>query len=243
VVNRASGKGKAKGAGGGSGGGKRGFYLLLAALLIAGIGTISYLAARPKQTVSQVDSTIVPVPNQGHVTGSDSALVEIVEFADFECPGCGQFANITEPDVRARLVNSGQVRFRLMHFPLSMHPNAWPAHLAAWCAGEQGKFWEMHDLIFQNQDRWNTQTTRRPERVLGDLAKRVGVNENQYQSCVDSRKYHPQIQANVQEGIRLGVGSTPTFIIGGKRIADVLSYDELKRYVDEALTQARATKK
>ncbi len=230
-------------AGRGGDGGKRGFYLVLAVLAVAGIGTISWLAARPSQAVTQIDTSVAPVPNQGHVIGSDSAPVEIVEFADFECPACGQFANITEPDVRSRLVNTGQVRFRFMHFPLSMHPNAWPAHLASWCAGEQGKFWEMHDAIFLNQDRWNTQATRRPDRVLADLARGVGVNADQYEACVDARKFQPQIQANIQEGLRLAVGSTPTFIIGTKRVASVVSYDELKRYVDEALTLARATKK
>lgn len=239
-MSRPSGKAKSKGGGGRN---KGPFYLLIAILLIAGIGTLSYLSARPSQAVSQIDSTVAPVPNQGHVIGSDTAPVEIVEFADFECPACGQFANITEPDVRARLVNTGLVRFRFMHFPLSMHRNAWPAHLASWCAAEQGKFWEMHDAIFQNQDRWNTQATSRPERFLNDLARQIGVNADQFQTCMSSRKYHPQIQANVQEGIRLGVGSTPTFIIGNKRVATVMSYDELKRYVDEVRTQAGATKK
>jgi protein-disulfide isomerase len=235
VVSRQGGKQK--------GGGKQPFYLLIALLAIAGIGTLSYLAARPREAISEIDSAVAPVPNQGQVIGSDTAPVEIVEFADFECPACGQFANITEPDVRQRLVNTGRVRFRFMHFPLNIHRNALAAHLAAWCAAEQGKFWEMHDAIFQNQDRWNSQATSRPDRVLGDLARRIGVNAEQYDACVSSRKFHPQIQANVQEGLRLGVGSTPTFIIGNKRIAEVVSYDELKRYVDEATSQARATKK
>jgi protein-disulfide isomerase len=162
----------------------------------------------------------------------------VVEFADFECPGCGSFATLTEPDMRSRLVNTGLVRFRFMDFPLNMHPNAMTAHLAARCAGEQGKFWEMHDAIFMNQDRWNTQATRRPDRVLAPLARQVGVNADQYESCMSTRKY----QANVDEGVRRGVNGTPTFFIGNKRTSDVLSYDALKRLVDDALAQARSTK-
>lgn len=230
------------GARGGGGGDKRWFYIALAALAIGGIGTLSYMSVRPSGAVSQVDSTLPPMPNQGHVMGSDSAPVEVVEFGDFECPGCGSFANLTEPDIRARLVNTGMIRFRYMDFPLSMHPNARTAHLASWCAGEQGKFWEMHDAIFLNQDRWNTQATSRPDRVLGTLAEQSGVNMDQYESCMRSGKYDPQIRANVEEGARRGVSGTPTFFIGSKRIAEPLSYDEFKKYVDEALTLARATK-
>lgn len=223
-------------------GGKRWFYIALAAVLIAGIGILSYMSVRPSGAVSQVDTTLPPIPNQGHVMGSDSAAVEVVEFADFECPACGSFATLTEPDVRTRLVNTGLVRFRFMDFPLSMHPNAWPAHLASWCAAEQGKFWEMHDAIFMNQDRWNTQATSRPDRVLGGLARQIGANMDQYEACVSSRKFQPQIRANVDEGARRAVSGTPTFFIGSKRIAEPLSYDEFKKYVDEALALTRATK-
>jgi protein-disulfide isomerase len=223
-------------------GGKRWFYIVLAVLLIVGIATLAYLAARPNQSVAQVDPTIVPVANQGHVIGSDSALVEVTEFADFECPACGNFANLTEPDVRARLVNTGLIRFRFMDYPLPMHPNTWSAHMAAWCAGEQGKFWEMHDAIFLNQDRWSAETTRRPDNVLNPLARQVGVNMSQYESCVRARKYQPQIQANVNEATRRGVNSTPTFVIGNKQVATSISYDQFKRLVDEAIAAARATK-
>jgi protein-disulfide isomerase len=222
-------------------GDKRWFYFALGLLAIGGIGTLSYLSSRPPD-VSLVDSTIRPIANQGHVLGSDTAPVEVVEFADFECPGCGSFATLTEPDVRSRLVNTGLVRFRYMDFPLNMHPNAMTAHIAAWCAGEQGKFWEMHDAIFMNQDRWNTQATRRPDRVLAPLARQVGVNADQYETCMSTRKYQPQVQANVDEGVRRGVSGTPTFFIGNKRTSDVLSYDALKKLVDDALAQARATK-
>src|SRR5438045_1315596 len=94
-------------------GNKRPFYMSVGVLLVGGIATLSYMSSRPKQ-ISYLDSTIAPIPNAGHVIGSDSAPVEVVEFGDFECPACGSFANLTEPDVRARLVLTGQVRFRFM---------------------------------------------------------------------------------------------------------------------------------
>jgi len=217
----------------------RGFYLLLGALAVAGIALLGYMAARSGPQVTTLDSAAA-VPNQGHVMGSDSARVEVVEFADFECPACGSFANLTEPDVRARLVNTGQVRFRFMDFPLDIHRNTMAAHNAAWCGSEQGKFWEMHDGIFQNQDRWATQATRRPESVLENVARSIALNMDQYRACMSSNKYHPQIRANYNEAVRLGIQSTPTFVVGNRRIPGAISYDQFKRYVDEAAAAAPA---
>jgi len=217
----------------------RPFFIIVGLLLIAGITALSYMATRPKGNVSLADTTLPPVPNTGHVIGSDSAPVEVVEFADFECPACGSFATLTEPDVRKRLVATGVVRYRFMDYPLSMHRNTWSAHRAAWCAGEQGKFWEMHDALFFNQDRWSGETTSRPMGVISDIARGVGVNMDQFSGCVDSRKFDPQIRANQQEAERRQVASTPTFLIGNKKVASAISYDEFKRHVDEAVAQAR----
>lgn len=241
VKNTASGKKVVKNARAGN---QRMFYIALGVLAVAGIAFLSWSTMKPKEPNAFVlDSAVALVPNQGHVIGSDSAKLEVVEFADFECPACGNFATLTEPDVRTRLVNTGQIRFRFIDFPLQMHPNARAAHMAAWCAGEQNKFWEMHDAIFAVQDRWSGYATRRPNRVFSELAKNVGVNMDQYESCVSSNKYAGQIQANVDEGIRQQVNGTPTFFYGRIKSGPV-SYDEFKKYVDQALasTNAPATK-
>ena len=218
----------------------RTFYILLGAIAVAGIAALSWVSTRGNAATAWTASEITLVTNQGHVIGSDSAPIEVVEFADFECPGCGQFANISEPDVRARLVNTGTIRFRFMDFPLENHPNTRAAHMAAWCAGEQNKFWEMHDAIFSNQDRWSGYATSRPDRVLSDLAQRVGVNMDQYGSCVSTKKYAGQIQSNFDAGATQGVGVTPTFYIGGRKVTGAIPYDEFKRQVDEVIAEARA---
>ena len=236
-----SGKRDSEGTGGG---GKRWFYIALAVLLIGGIAFLSYMTTRPpKLSTLAIDSSVTLVPNQGHVIGSDSARIEVTEFADFECPGCGSFATLAEPDVRSRLVNAGVIRFRFMDFPLQMHQNTRSAHLAAWCAGEQGKFWEMHDVIFQNQDRWNGEATTRPEGVLSQLARQVGVNPTQYDACVSSRKYAGQIQSNFDEAVRRQIQSTPTFIIGNRRLVGAAPYDKFKAAVDEVLAETPAAQR
>jgi protein-disulfide isomerase len=235
-----AGKGRAKAVVKGAKGGKQPFYFAIGLLLVAGIGTLSYMSSQSGS--GTVDTTLAPVANTGHIAGSDSALVEVIEFGDFECGACGSFANLTEPDVRARLVLTGQIRFRFMDYPLQGHRNTWPAHNAAWCAGEQGKFWEMHDAIYQNQDRWATEATRRPEKVLSGLARQVGVGMEQYEACMSTQKYRPQITSNSLEGMRLGVDRTPTFIFGTKRVPGAIGYDEFKKLVDPMIAEALRAK-
>ena len=222
------------------GGPGRGFWLALGLVAVLGLGALGYIASRPKVAVSAVDPNLPPMKAEGYVLGSPSAPVEVIEFADFECPGCGQFSTLTEPDVRTKLVNTGKVRMRFMDFPLPMHKNTWDAHLAAACANDQGKFWEMHDVIFQYQDRWNGETTSRPRNVLADLAKGIGLDMSKYDACMDADTHRAKVQANLQEAERLQVQQTPTFIIGGRKIPGAIPYDTFKRYVDEELAKAPA---
>ena len=217
------------------GGPGRGFYLGLAVIAIAGVGLLAWQASKPKQVVSEIDTTLPKMEAQGHVIGSPTAKLEVIEFADFECPGCGQFATLTEPDIRTRLVNTGLIRMRFIDYPLPMHKNTWHAHRAAWCAADQNKFWEMHDAIYANQDSWNGEVTSDPDKVLLGIAKGVGLDEAKYQQCIDTKKYQAQIQANMAEAEKRGIDRTPSFIIGSKKISGGMPYDDFKKAVDAEL--------
>ena len=221
---------------------RRPFYILLGAIGLAAVAFIAYQMAQARSSgVITVDPTI-PLPEaSGYLMGSATAPVQILEFADFECPACGSFATLTEPDMRKRLIETGQVSFRFLDFPLSMHPNSWDAHLAAACANEQGKFWEMHDQIFATQDQWNAQVTNRPKAIFTRLARAVGVNASQWEQCYDSQKYKLNIAATIREGERRLVSTTPTFVIGDKLIPGALGFDQLKAYVDSAAAKAAAS--
>ncbi len=207
------------------------FGPILGVVAIVGVAAIAWVVSRPKQVIKLDPTANITLEAKGVVTGSPDALVEIVEFADFECPGCGYFATLHEPDVMARLVASGEIRFRFMDFPLDMHPNAVAAHNAAACANEQGKFWEMHDAIFQTQDKWNTQATRDPKKVLQQVARDVGIDQGAWESCYDSGRQLEQIEANRRAGLRLRVGSTPSFKIGDQVYAGVMTFDEINQKV------------
>lgn len=216
------------------------FYALLGLVLVAGVALIAWLANRPKATGQAVAAGNVPTKAEPWVLGSATAPVTIVEFADFECPACGNYATVTAPDVKKRLVETGQARLEYYIFPLNIHPNTWPASLAAACADDQGKFWEMHDQLYQGQLDWNTQATRNPEKVIRPYAQQIGLDMAKYDQCMDSEVHRPRIQSHYNYAVQMNVPSTPTFIIGGRMYPGGLPYDEIKRLVDEAAKTAPA---
>jgi protein-disulfide isomerase len=221
---------------------RRPFYTILGGIALAAVVFIGWQMSQSKSSgVITIDAS-VPVPEAaGYVIGSPTAPVQVMEFADFECPACGSFAIMTEPDMRKRLVETGQVSFRFMDFPLPIHRNTWDASFAAACANEQGKFWEMHDRIFLTQDQWNGDVTNRPKAVFSRLAKELQLNESQWDECYDTQKYKLNIEANRREGERRLVQSTPTFVIGDKMIPGALGFDQLKAYVDSAAAKVNAS--
>jgi protein-disulfide isomerase len=220
-------------------GNTRQFIGVLVLVAIAGVGGLGYAITRPGTKAITVDPTIPAGAAEGHVLGNASAPVRVIEFGDFECPGCGDFANITEPDVRARFVNTGVVAFEFFDFPLTQHKNTWTAHNAAACADDQGKFWEMHDRLYAGQLDWNSEATSNPVKVMTRYAADLGMDVRKWQTCVNTQAHAGRIKGNQAEGTRRNIQQTPTFIIGSKQMAGSISFDVLKSLVDSALITAR----
>ena len=215
----------------------RGFYILLALVIIVGGVWIGTMANKPKApNVRDVDVTAAQA--EGYAIGNPKAPVQVLEFADFECPACGQFSTVTEPDVRTRLAATGKIGYRFYDFPLPMHKNTITASLAAACANEQGKFWEMHDALFFNQPEWSTQATDNPTKFFAQYAGQMGLDMPKWKECMAAQRHLTTIIANRKEGERRGVGQTPTFIIGRKVVAGSIGYDEFKARVDSAAVAA-----
>ncbi len=200
-----------------------------------GVAALGYVATKPKsssvQALDTADTTNAG-PAQGYLIGKVDAPVKIVEFADFECPSCGGWATVTEPDVRTRIINAGLANLTYYDFPLTQHRNTVAASNAAACADEQGKFWPMHDRLFQAQDEWNGEATESPKPFFKRYAGEVGLDVAKWEACFDAHKYQKRIAANLAEGLRRGVNSTPTFVIGNRVYPGMRSYDELKHIVD-----------
>ena len=220
----------------------RAFYLIIAAIAVAGVAALTYLSTRPKNvaTVSQIDTTLPKVESHGYVMGSPNAPLEVTEFGDFECPACGSFAVLTEPEIRKRFVDAGQIRWRFIDDPLPMHQNTWQASRAAACADEQGKFWPFHDLLYQTQDQWNSEATSDPDKFMKQYARQLGLNAQQFDQCVDSRKYQAKIQAHAALAEQRKVMQTPTFYIGTLEVAGALPYDAIAKNITEELAKVGA---
>lgn len=210
------------------------FYFGLALFAVVGFSVLWF--AR-RQSDAGVNLQEIPLPAvasedfAGYILGSDSAPLEITEYADFQCPACATLAVLTLPDVKNRLVSAGRVRWRFRDFPLdNLHRYTRTAHHAAACAAEQGLFWEMHDQLFFNQSVWAREGG--VERKYRDYARAIGADVDRYNDCMRSGRYRARIQASLEEGLSVGVGSTPTLIIGNLRIASSIPYDRLKALVD-----------
>jgi protein-disulfide isomerase len=222
-----------------------GFYYVLALIAVVGASILGYTLLRKPAAPVGTDVKIDPAktgPAQGYTIGKADAPVKIIEFADFECPGCGNFATVTEPDVRKRIIEPGLASLTFYDYPLPQHKNTMAAHNAAACANDQGKFWEMHDRLFNTQDQWNTQATDNPKPFFEKYAADIGLDTKAWETCFDARKYQGRIQANQAEGDRYQVGSTPTFVIAGKSYPGSIPYDALKAIVDSATPKPAATK-
>jgi protein-disulfide isomerase len=229
---------------------KKLFLLILGAVAVLG-GAFIAMQARGSGPAPRIVAELPPGDAgkaQPYVYGKPDAPVTISEFADFECPACAQFATLTEPDVRKRLADAGLVSFRFYDFPLDQHRNSVLASLSAACAADQNKFWEMHDRIFAGQDAWASRpgesdgaANRRASRLFAGYAKAIGLDEPAWSRCVEEQRHLDRIRANRQVGIQRQVRSTPTFVVGNKMFPGSISYDALKRLVDQAMPRRDTT--
>jgi protein-disulfide isomerase len=172
--------------------------------------------------------------------GDETAKVAIIEYSDFECPFCGKYAREVFPQVVQNYVKTGKVRYYYRDLPLPMHPNAFPAARAARCAGEQGKFWEMHDSLFANQ-------AALTKNDISARAGSIGLDVSKFNECLASDRYGDIIRKSATGAERLGVNGTPAFAFGvitaGGDVVKVNnlemgtgSYDSFKAEIDELLS-------
>ncbi len=165
--------------------------------------------------------------------GPKDAPVTIIEFSDFQCPYCSRL----EPAVEeAMKTYDGQIRLAYRQFPLSIHQHAEKAAEASLCANDQGKFWEMHDAMFGNQQALAVEQ-------LKAKAAELGMNADQFDKCLDSGKHKDQIQADIAAGSAAGVNGTPALFINGRFISGAVPFSEIQKVVDDELARKGITPK
>jgi protein-disulfide isomerase len=166
--------------------------------------------------------------------GQEEGIITVTEFADFQCPACAGFYPIIS-QVKEQFAD--QVRFEYKHFPLvQIHPNATTAHRAAQAAANQGKFWEMHDLLFERQQSWSDSTNSAG--VFEQYARELGLDMDKYQAEVNTSEILSVINADIEAGKSRSVTGTPTFFIDGEVIEDtstISTVDGFSRLIQEKI--------
>jgi protein-disulfide isomerase len=156
------------------------------------------------------------------VQGQPSAPVTWVEFSDFQCPYCSMLYSQTDSQIQSNYVATGKVQMYFRFFPLSFHDKANIAAEAAACANEQGKFWEMHNKLFENQNTWSGASSADALTAFQGYATAIGLDSTKYSSCMSTNKYATDIAASETEGQGYGVQGTPgVFVILPKSKTDV----------------------
>jgi protein-disulfide isomerase len=171
------------------------------------------------------------------ILGDASARVWFIMISDFQCPYCKQFHDQSFDSLRQAYVATGKARMAFINFPLSMHINAWPAAETAMCAGLQGKFWPVHDVLFVNQKVWAERKPAQP--VLDSIARAVGVDTTALNKCVSTHAAKPLILADIDRAERAGASATPTIIIGGTVTAGVRSTASYRHDLDSAIATGK----
>ncbi len=220
------------------------------------IGKIQINVAAPSgggQPAPTVLPTIVPPAPQidakeltktfAGAEGSDNAPVSMVEFSDYQCLFCRRAFEDSVKQIRDNYVKAGKVKLYFKDFPLKeLHPDAEAAANAARCAGEQGKYFEMHDKIFAGQGSSALGTVSIPASVYPQYASELKLDAAKFKACVDSGKYANEVNADLAQGIAVGVSGTPTFVVGGKLIVGAQPYSVLKQALDAELAKVDAAK-
>jgi protein-disulfide isomerase len=198
-----------------------------AIFLVAGLAAIVVVAIA---ATSAPDSSVANAPRP--TLGDPTAPVLIAEYGDFQCPSCGAFARSIEPQIREAYIDTGLAR-------LAWHDFAWigaesrDAANAARCAGDQGQFWEFHDLLYANQQGENAGAFAKPR--LKAFGAALGLEPSTFDACVDGDQHGGAVRADFGDVRTQGFNGTPTFVIGGRRIVGAQPFEVFAAAIDAAL--------
>lgn len=164
-----------------------------------------------------------------HIKGNPEAAVSLVEYSDLQCPACATF----QPIITELLAQYGdKIKFEYKHFPLPMHPFALRAAVAAEAAGQQGKFYEFHDVVFQNQDEWSRASS--PNSFFIKYASDLGLDVEQFKSQMEAKDLRNKVLRDQKDGQALGITGTPTFFLNGEK----MEFDTYQAFIEQVALAA-----
>lgn len=205
--------------------------------IISGVGIIffalfAFLIYRTSTGPQTIADPALLIADSSHMTGTKDAKVNIVEFGDYQCPACA-YANPIVQQLIAEYKDNPEVNFVFRNFPLPQHSNGMVAAEAAEAAGAQGKFLEMVDILYKNQNEWSGNS--KPLEIFAGYAQKLGLNVKDFNDSINQKKFQEVINKDRSDGQALGVNSTPTFFINGEKFEGGLSFDAFKKKIDERL--------
>ena len=211
-------------------------WTIIAVVVIGSIFGIVKLASKSQTpgSGSNISAlTISAISDNENIKGNKDAQATLIEYSDFQCPACASYYPILKK-VSEDL--GAQVKFAYRHFPLPQHKNAKLAATVAEAAGKQGKFWEMHDLIFQNQSDWSEE--KNAAVIFAKYAQDLQLDLAKFQTDIASEEIKAKIENDSKSGVKAGVNSTPSFFLNGKKLDNPRNYDEFKNAILQALGQS-----
>jgi protein-disulfide isomerase len=217
------------------------FYAIIAVVAILGVGAIFY-AARGGSGSMATEPLEIPPDQQralveraaGVSVGSDNAPVQMIVFSDYMCPACAHWAGRIEQMLKAEFVETGRVHYTYYDFPLAPgHRHSFLASRAARCAGDQGRFWEYHDILLGQQQLWMHGTAPPVDHFLR-YGQELNLDTNSFESCLRSDQHAEVVTANKLLGEMLGVRGTPTVFINGRQLQDWSDYNAVRAAVHSA---------
>lgn len=196
------------------------------------LAALAFAAAPAVSGSAQQDDLIA-----ARTRGSPTAPVTVYEISDFQCPYCAEFAVETMPALEREYVATGKVKFTFVNFPLPMHRNAVPAAELAMCAARQGKFWQMHDLLFRNQERWGR--LAEPGSYFLSLGDSAGANRDALAACLREGATRALVRSDAEGAVRSGAHSTPTFYIEGGLVVGAQPAEVFRAVLDSIVRVKR----
>jgi len=201
--------------------------------LVQGVTPIDLLLQQAQQQPDldvQLSEVVDISVDDDAIKGNPGAPVTIIEFSDYECPFCGRHVQDTLSKIMTEYVDTGKVRIVFRDYPLSFHQKAQKAAEAAECAGEQGKYWEMHDILFANQEALEIDD-------LKGYAAEIGLNTADFDACLDSGIMADEVAKDMADGQAAGVQGTPASFINGKLISGAFPFEEFQKIIEEELAK------
>lgn len=206
--------------------GKKNNYLKYGAVFLLIVGAIYLFTSSGSYSNSgNVVAANINI-DDAFIKGDPDAPVTIVEYGDYECPFCKRFHDTVLPQIEKEFIETGKAKYIFKDFPLvRYHPHAQKASEAALCSGNQGKFWEMHDILYNNQHRLDVNSIK-------GYAGNIGLDIEQFNACLDSGQMAFKVGQNAAEGRSVGVSGTPSFYINGQVFSGVLPIENWRQLIE-----------